>query len=73
LLKDEEKLDITKYIDSISSSLLFKNKEEDFDDTESQDDDFDDDDIESQDELGYFEDIKSEDEYLNIFKNISKQ
>jgi hypothetical protein len=61
LLKDEEKLDITKYIDSISSSLLFKNKEEDFDDTESQD------------ELGYFEDIKSEDEYLNIFKNISKQ
>lgn len=59
LMKDEEKLDITKYLDSISNAVSLEN-EEDIDDTEHHD------------ELIYFEDIKSEDDYLSIFKNIKE-
>ena len=64
LLKDDEHLDITNFIDEISNISSHH---------ESIDDDNEDDDIESESDVIYFEDIKSEDEYLDLFKNMSKK
>ncbi len=64
LLKDDEHLDITNFIDEISDISSHH---------ESIDDDNEDDDIESESDVIYFEDIKSEDEYLDLFKNMSKK
>lgn len=66
LLKADEHLDITSFIDEITDiSSHHENIEDDYEDE--------DDDIEIQSDIIYFEESKSEDDYLDAFKNIAKK